>query len=174
MFICCRLTTQARAAAAAAAAVNFSSPEQLNHQQQQHHRPYSKPSSLDVLSESAASQVEHTVSFDVSVCMTEPVPVSSHLLQGTCPCREHILQMQSVSQAESDESFEPHGGRATSASAEGALVERPRHSGSKRTRTPTSSAPGVSTAKRPALAAMRSPGGVSLTWDSALEHMPRL
>jgi hypothetical protein len=58
MGICCRLTNQARAAAAAAAAINFTSPEQLNPQQQQQ-RSYSKPSSLDVLSESAASQVGH-------------------------------------------------------------------------------------------------------------------
>lgn len=60
MGICCRLTNQARAAAAAAAAVNFTSPEQLNLQQQQQQRSYSKPSSLDVLSESAASQVGHS------------------------------------------------------------------------------------------------------------------
>ena len=58
MGICCRLTNQARAAAAAAAAVNFTSPEQLNPLQQQQ-RSYSKPSSLDILSESAASQVRH-------------------------------------------------------------------------------------------------------------------
>ncbi len=60
---CCRVTNQARAAvAAAAAASKYAHPEQPLQQQQV---SYSKPSSLDVLSESAASQVQSTC---LSIC----------------------------------------------------------------------------------------------------------
>ena len=76
-------------------------------------------------------------------------------------------QRLSFLQAESDESREPNGGsRATSASAEGALTDRQRRSGSKLMHTPASSAPGARAAKRAALAALRSPEGVSLGMGS--------
>ncbi len=62
----CRVTNQARAAvAAAAAASKYTHPEQPLQPQQ---LSYSKPSSLDVLSESAASQVSRMLGLYMWAC----------------------------------------------------------------------------------------------------------
>lgn len=185
---CCRVTNQARAAvAAAAAASKYSHPEQPLQQQQ---LSYSKPSSLDVLSESAASQVSHLLGlcvWVVCVCriLGHPQPVLLQVLSipgrwllGKCASvllvfplnvsywyTSPLVSLKSrapVLKAESEESLDLKGSRATSRSAEGALPEAQRRSAHKSARTPASG--GARGIKRSGAAALQSPEGMHTSY----------